>query len=839
MKRIVLINLLLCITANFIFAQSQCILKGKVTGQNHEPIVGANIIIDGQTKGAISDVNGDYLITDLTEGEIHLKASFIGYSTQQVTVQLYRGDNLKNFMLQENAMLLEGLVVTAQKREERNMDVPIAITSVGNSFIDNINTTQYDGLSDYVPGLQVQLQSPNNPGIVIRGITSDDGDSRVEPRVSVFQDGVSISKSRGSVVELFDIERVEVLKGPQGTLFGRSAQIGAMHIIQNKAKSETSGSFKLGYGNYNQNLVSGYFNTPILKDKLFVRVAGIYNAYDGYIENLSGGTLNGKETLAFRTSLRYMLAEKTRLDVIANWQQDTPPGTSFKSGTYAPVGGDTDPTSFADLDMGEDLGLDRTVWGVTGILKHNFNETWDLTSTTAYRTFDSDEAFDADGSAAPVLFFHEISKGEQFSQEFRFNFDNEDRFKGFLGTNFFYEDGSQSVPLVTNEGSYLVLLLDNLYGTNNLLVDGIPVIYENYPYLGEDYAQLTGLPFNPANTEAYTNYGENYAADIFADFTYDFTDKFGVTLGLRATYEDITAGYKVDDAETTSYLGMLLGTFPNNLYASTGGEKLTRNESFLSAVGRLAANYKVTNHITTFANVAKGRRPNVINMDAVSSEVLSDEIVWSYELGMKSLFLNNRLQFDLNGYYYDYNHFQTDYVELSDNGGIEMYTDDAGSASALGFELGFQFAFMKSSSLFANYAFIDATFDDEDSNGNKQEYAGNTFRLTPKNSFSLGLNFNPAVSKQVSVYLRPSYAYKSKVYFDEDNDENIAQDAYGLLTFKAGVLYKKSLELGFYMNNALDEKYIIDAGNTGDAFGIPTYIAGPPRFTGAQISYKF
>jgi len=114
--------------------------------------------------------------------------------------------------------MLDGIMVSAQKREQLNKDVPIAITSYGGKFLDNTNTFEYDALSEFVPGLQIQIQSVNNPGIVIRGITSDSGDSRVEPRVSVFQDGVSISKSRGSVVELYDMERVEVLKGPQGTL---------------------------------------------------------------------------------------------------------------------------------------------------------------------------------------------------------------------------------------------------------------------------------------------------------------------------------------------------------------------------------------------------------------------------------------------------------------------------------------------------------------------------------------------------------------------------------------------------------------------------------------------
>ncbi|NLP58631.1 TonB-dependent receptor [Lutibacter sp. B1] len=818
-------------------AQNTGILKGNIKSEQNEPIIGANVIIKNSSFGTVSDEEGNYLIKNLKKGTYQIEISYLGFDTITKNVVIGDGVTIQDFTLSESSFLLEGVMVTAQKREQRNKDVPIAITSYGSDFINNNNTFEYDSFSEYVPGFQVQIQSVNNPGIVVRGITSDDGDSRVEPRVSIFQDGVSISKSRGSVVELYDIERVEVLKGPQGTLFGRGAQIGAMHIIQNKAKDETSGFLKLGYGNENQFLATGYFNTPIT-DKLFFRAAGIYNARDGFIKNISGGDLNGKETLAFRGAFKYLISEKTTLDLIGNWQKDTPPGTSFKSGLYAPTGGDTDPTTFADLERGKELGLDREVYGVTGILKHSFNDTWDLTSTTAYREFDSDEAFDADGTAAPALFFHEIAEGKQFSQEFRFNFDNKDKFRGFFGANFFYEDGSQKVPFITNEQSYAVLLSDFLLGTNNFVIGGTPILIPAIPNEPAIYGAIAGAPLNEYNKESYTNFGENYSSDIFADASYDVTDEFTVTLGLRATWENINAGYEVEDAETPSYLGYLLGTFPNNVYAPTNG-RLDASDNFLSLVGRFAVNYDISENVTLFGNIARGRRPNVINVDANGVNVLSDEIVWSYEIGGKSLFLNNRLQFDLNAYMYDYSHFQTNIITFDEVNGLDMRPDDSGNATAYGFETAVQYAFSKTSSVFANYGYIDASFDDKDSKGNPQALAGNTFRLTPKHSFSLGVNFNPKINDNLDAFVRPTYTYKSKVFFEETNLPDISQDAYGLLNFRAGLVWNKKYEINFYMTNVLDEEYIIDAGNTGGSFGIPTYIAGAPQFYGVQISAKF
>lgn len=831
MRKIYFLTVLLGLVSLTSFSQSYSI-SGEVRDAERNLISGANVMIPELNKGTVTNSKGEYQLNTIPEGSYTLKVTYLGFETIEKLIEV-SGDMQLDVTLNEANYMLDGIMVSAQKREQMNKEVPIAITSYGGKFLESTNTFEYDALSEFVPGLQIQIQSVNNPGIVIRGITSDSGDSRVEPRVSVFQDGVSISKSRGSVVELYDMERVEVLKGPQGTLFGRGAQIGAIHLIQNKAKNEKSGFLKAAYGNYNQRIITGHVNTPVVEDKLFVRFSGIYNARDGFIDNLSGGDLNGKETLAFRTSLKYLMGERTTLDVIANWQSDTPPGTSFKSGTFAPRGGTTNPNTFADLERGEALGLDREVWGITGILKHDFNENWDLTSITAYRQFDSDEAFDADGTAAPVLFFREQSEGKQFSQELRFNFDTQDKFRGFFGVNFFAEDGSQSVPFETNEQSFALLLLN----IENLVVNGVPQFLPTIPN-NPAFGPLAGAPLLEFNKERSTNFGENYSGDIFVDGSYDITTKLTATLGLRATWENINAGLEVENADQPGLLGNFLGSFPNNLFAPTNGRR-SASENFTSAVGRFALDYDFNDEISVFGNIARGRRPNVINVTASDVNVLSDETVWSYELGFKSLFLKNRLQFDANAFYYDYQNFQTTIARLDPVDGLVIIPNDSGSATSYGFETSFQYAVSKDISFFANYGYIDATFDDVDEDGNEQALAGNRFRLTPEHSFSLGGNIGFPLSDRLEGFFLPTYSFKSEVFFEETNLPNISQEAYGLLNLRAGLRLDDTKELTFFMTNALDEEFIIDAGNTGGAFGIPTFIAGPPRFFGAQFSIRF
>ncbi|NRT12836.1 TonB-dependent receptor [Flavobacterium sp. 14A] len=815
-------------------AQNKAVLSGTVKTDQGKLVKGATVKIVGSDTKTIATEDGKFTFENLVPQEYSLSITFKNYFPLEKTITLTSGQNSMDFTLDEIPSMLEGIVVTAQKREQKNKDVPIAITSYGNEFITKQGTFEYDALSDFVPGFQVQIQSVNNPGVVIRGITSDSGDSRVEPRVSIFQDGVSISKSRGSVVELYDVERVEVLKGPQGTLFGRGAQIGAMHIIQNKAKNETSGSLKVGYGNFNQVLTTAYFNTPLIKDKLFIRAAGIYNGRDGYIENRSGGDLNGKQTLAFRTALKYVYSNNTKIDVIANWQKDTPPGTSFKSGRFAPLGGDLSPNSFADLERGNELGVDRTVQGITAIIKHKINSNWDLTSTSAYRDFASDEAFDADGTAAPALYFKEVADGKQISQELRFNFDNSSKFRGFFGGNFFAEKGKQYVPWFVNEQSFAMLLLN----PSNFVVNGVPQFLPNIPNDPATFGPAAGLPLSASNFEGNTNYSKNASGDIFADGSYDLTSKFSITAGLRGTWENSNAGYRVQNATTASNAGFLTGAYPNSLFVGTNGERIEANKNFLSVVGRFALNYMLNDNITLFGTTSRGRRPNVINITAANTKILANEIVWSYEVGAKSLFLNNSLQFDVNAYIYNYSNFQTNVTTFVD-GVFLSTTQDSGNASSFGFEAAFQYALSRHTSFFANYGYIDASFDDEDANGNKQALAGNTFRLTPKHSVSAGLDLNIAVNKSTEFFFRPSYTYKSKVFFEETNLPNISQAGYGMLNSRVGFIINKKYELNFYMNNIFDKKFIVDAGNTGGAFGIPTFIAGPPRLFGVQASAKF
>ncbi|MDP7324979.1 MAG: TonB-dependent receptor plug domain-containing protein, partial [Qipengyuania citrea] len=311
------------------------------------------------------------------------------------------------------------IIVTSQKIEQRAQDVPITISAVTGDRIEELGVSDLDELSNYVPGLNIQEQSANNPGIVIRGITSDSGSSQQGPRVTLYYNGVDISRSRGSYQAIYDLERVEVIKGPQATLFGTASAVGAISLVSARPRAGFSGEITGGYGNFDQTLLGGYLNAG--SDVLAGRIAFEWRQRDGYVENLNPGQdeeLYAQDQFGVRASLRYTPSMDLTIDLIGTYDQQRNGGTPFISGTLpAFAGAPGGPgNAFEDANLGgypagaaslgnDQLGLDREVYDLNLTAAYEFGDNWTFTTVNGYREFDSAEVFDADGSAAPFLEF--------------------------------------------------------------------------------------------------------------------------------------------------------------------------------------------------------------------------------------------------------------------------------------------------------------------------------------------------------------------------------------------------------------------------------------------------
>lgn len=872
-------------------APNMSAVSGRVTNEQGEALPG--VVVRCGNVNVQTDINGEFHL-NVNEGD-KLTFSYIGYYTTTKDV-----DNKDiNVVMKEDSHALGEVIVTTQKKKQSSLEIPVAVSAVTGSVMEKLNLHQLDDVAQFTPGVQIQLQSPNNPGYVIRGVTSDDGEAYSQPRVSVFMDGVSTSRSRASAVELFDLERMEVAKGPQGTLFGRGAEIGGISIIRHKPVDNFSGELSMNYGSYNQRQVSGFINTPIIKGKLANRFAFDYDARDGFIKNEAGGRLNGKNALAFRNSTQWWANDDTSIGLVLDYQHDDYPGTSFHS--INPMYGNSDPNSTANLEAGKKLGIKRNVGGALLNIDHNINHRWTFNSITGFRAFNSKERFDADGTYLPLLLCQEKEKGTQFSQEFRFNYDDKNRFSGFVGASYFYENSSQDVNAKANlqylypvfiQKSVKASLNSQIDNVKGLLAQMLPAAYQpmvdatlaqlmskwfpespavdengklipqtNTPDIYGDLktalsavgldldqvlagmgdngrtiqATLQGIsakPLDTAYTEQGKNYGTNQAVELYADGTLKLTKNLNFTLGVRGTYENQETGYS--SSTVPSMFGAVL------YHPTENGAKVMAKDSYWSWVGRAALNYMIGRN-NIYASVSRGRRPGVLyfNNDPKDFETLKPEIIYSYEAGVKGSLLQGRLNYDLCAYYYDWYNYQTSVFNATTS---KYEYDDAGRAHSFGIEASISYSSCRYLNLFGNWSYIEGKFNEKDDNGNKQRFAGNRFRLTPKNSFAVGFDLNVPTGKNASIYFRPTYSWKSKVFFEESNEPELTQGAFGLLNFTAGYRMqpgKVYYEIGAFGKNVLDEKYVVDAGNSGRQIGFPTYVGGTRSVVGVMFKIGF
>ncbi len=784
----------------------------------------------------------------------------------------------------DDAVQTEEIVVTVQLREQNITDVPIAVTAYGQDFLDRLGATQYDQLALFVPGFEVQEQSANNTGFVIRGITSDSGSAISEPRIAVFQDGVSTSRNRGTYQELFDIERIEVARGPQATLFGRGALIGAVNVIQNKADTEEfSGTLELGGGDNGYARGMGVVNIPIAEDQFAIRLGATRREQDGFTANTFGGDdLGGQQVTAYRIASAWTPSETLRFDLLLNQHEDDNAGTSFKSGTFNAIGGDTSPFSAASLNRtapgfegGREIGLDRRLRAGTLIANWQASEALTLTSITGYREFESIEAFDPDGSAIPLIQAAEDAEGEQWSQEIRLAYDNGGPLSGFVGVSFFHEEGSQRAPTQYDERYALAFSTGDLPGPSTPSLDEVNAI---------NAATLTGLLapllplLKPAHREQSTNLGETDAIDVFADATWRVTERFELTAGVRYTSDDKTSTLVAETLNGPSVLGGLLlaqgllgeGDFGGALAVinaltspSTADDpqvglftqpqtRVSASDSFDGFTYRLVGRYAVSDDVSLWASYARGRTPNVISItpgnlpgSETSFETLPDETVDSFEVGVRaSRLMNGALDVEGSIYRYQYNDFQSTTFDAG-----RIVPINAGEATATGFETAARWLASEQFELFATYAYSHARFE-----GGARD--GNRFRLSPDHSLSLGFTWEIPVGDLGDFSLTPTYTWQSKVFFDDNNDRldlqppplpglqdagvDEVQESYGLFNLRARFdAASRAWAITAFANNIADEDYLLDAGNVGDSFTIPTFIRGEGRTIGAELALKF
>ncbi len=424
--------------------------------------------------------------------------------------------------LAQSDLVMERIVVTTQKREESVLDVPIALTAISGEFLENTLITDLDDLSDYVAGFQLQLQSIDTPSFVIRGITSDVSEPDAEPNISVFYDGIPASRGGGSVIELFDLERVEIAKGPQGTLFSRGASNGAINFIMKKPQDEFEAFGRIMFGNFNSERYEGVVNAPIIEDGgLAVRLGAVFEQRDGFVENEAAEDQNfsGKDTLHLRAGITARPFDLFEYTLLAFWQYDSPDPGNFKTlvpqlAAADPFLRSTDP--FGEYAQNPGIFTEREVYGFTGLGEYELNDAITLSSTTGFREFQNTNLFDPDGTSIQIIDATEDDDARTIFHEFRVSYDDGGRFRGFGGASYYREEATRNRIFGINQTNTLGSVLP-------LLAGGVG---------------LPPLPPLPVVDEKVTTESETTSYSVFLDGTFDITSRLSLTLGARWTTDD-------------------------------------------------------------------------------------------------------------------------------------------------------------------------------------------------------------------------------------------------------------------------------------------------------------
>jgi len=724
----------------------------------------------------------------------------------------------------DTVLVYNPVIVTAQQVEQVSTEVPISITAFDASDIEKQNLTEFERIAALTPGLIVQQQTDSSASFVIRGIEAAGTGAAAEPTISIFLNGIDSSRSRGALKELFDIERVEVVKGPQGTLFGRGASTGAISIISQKADtSENEGYVEAQLGNYDLYSLTGAYNAVLVEDQLALRVAGRRRERSGYMTNIADNRdINDDDLWAARASLRWTPTADLTADLIVDHQRDNDYGVTTKAIGIASPGGDTSPFSQASQNP-KTVPQVREQTGVTLLVDWFVNEDWTLSSLSGFRRVWFDNSFDVDGTTFEFSDAVELDRQEATSQEFRFTYDGGGTLRSVFGASYYKDEARSGIDFRVNE---------------QLLFAGFPASTTPVPVF--PVAPGVNLPVTEGVVSSSTTANERDSYSVFANVSYDLTERLTLDVGARYTWDEATV---TGTADVSTIDGVNPIAFGNGFFGRDLGTSASATGDYELFSPRAALTYALTDELNVYAGVSRGVRsgfPGVSFSNPSPTEVvvtrsdLDNEEVLSFEVGAKGVIAETYLEAAL--FTYDYTNFQTLSIDFTEG------QVNAGEASATGLELVASRDLADWLGVFVSYGYLDTQYDEfrETLNGEVVDLSGNTFRLAPEHTFAIGLDARHGLHSGWELFGNANYSYRADYFFNNDNLSTEQQEAFGLLDLRAGIESPDGkYRFEIYGENVLDEEWNRDIGNAGKLFGVPTAIRANPAFYGARLRVNF
>ena len=669
----------------------------------------------------------------------------------------------------EVGIVIEEIVVTALKRETNLQETPVAATVLDGDYLSDWGLRDIEEVGNRVAGLSFGAQSRATSVLSLRGAPSAGG-AGLDSAVVLFIDEVYYGDPSYPVLDLLDLERLEVLRGPQGTLFGRNVVGGALSFVTQTPDENPRTAIEATYGSWDQIVLKGMASGP-LADSTYGQLAFKYEESDGWAENLlTGNKLAGLDLVSVRGKLRHQPSDRLEIQLSADYFTDQSGGSPFfvlKGSTAPALQPGTLVGSKDKTQLSFDGGTDRKGGGVN--LRATYDGEWlggsTLTSITAWHSSDS-LSIGPDqlpGSNAAVGNNHTSIRVENdtFSQELRL--DGElDALTWVGGLYYLKTDATDTTRFGVRADPMSLIAFAN---TDPLNFFGIPTPP------GTLFSPTNPLGFDSSNQTSIET--ESFA--VFGHLTYAVSDWSNLTGGLRWT-SDSKGGYistAGDVGPANPFVVEIFKVDVDDSWDAVSG-RVTLDASFddLGAFDNLYA----------YASYARGFKSGgftAASNSATSADPYDPEYADSYEVGIKTRFWQSRAQLNLIYFHTNYSDLQVDFIGVTESGIPQTYTSNAGKASVDGVETEFTALLSENLTLTASHSWIDGQYDKFDL-GFGGDFSGNRIQQTPRNSMNFDLTYRvPLGSGQLS--LNGNYSYRSEQTFGQN--EAAETEVFGLTDY--------------------------------------------------------
>ncbi|WP_422349535.1 TonB-dependent receptor [Flagellimonas sp.] len=784
-------------------AHAQNSIQGRVTNEKGEPIAFANIAILNSSIGTATDDNGEFEL-DLPSTDAILRITTLGYAAENVQIG---GRWDLNITLSSTNEKLGDVTVFGRKREETLLTTAIAISSLDSRTVENTRTWDLGGLTAIVPNYLYQESGVAFQAIqTIRGIQV----FSENPAVATYVDDVNQLDILANGFALTDIERIEVLRGPQGTLFGRNAMGGVINIITKQPTNRTEGFVEAGFGNLSLQRHALALRTPLVKDRLFFGFSSLFQKRDGYWENddslafvpdasLNGETVGDFQNLYGNLSLKWMASPKFSLALNVKGQQDR----SDASGFF--VSQPNEEIAFETPDriyLSRLASHERNIVN-TALVGKYFTDKHTYTSVTTYQNISlAFEDVDFPG------FFHSFVDneiGEKLPPQ---------------------EVWSQELRLNSNT-------LDSKWQYTAGLFGFIQNAFEPSTNLAQELtdAEADAFGFPRGSNIIFRNEGNNSGIAAFGEFSLDLTQQLEFTGGLRYDYEKRKA--------TFNGFGDL--NFLNGELIETNSDN-TEEGDYSAVSPKAALSFSPNSTMNLYGSYTRGFRAGGINAQRLPDgidQTFDPEFSNNYEVGYKLNTTDNRFRLGASLFWIDW----TDIQFFNLVAPFSFARENVGDARSMGLELEATAIPVKGLQLDASFGYTDTEYKDfelvrQDFTTGEEirtDISGNSLANTPEYTLFLGAQYGTSLTDELQSTFRLELRSIGSYFTDIQN--TLEQPSYSLLNARVSLDYRDFI-LAVWGQNLTDETYLA-FGNPDTSFGSRNVRTTAPLTFGASLTYKF